>query len=334
MATRVDDRRGRFRSGLAPQPWCWGPTFTDACELRRKAAGRLEGARAAAGVRACGLPPSLADAAADAVDCSSLAFLLDASLHQRRKEEEEKARRVVMEQVKAAMEVPNLTPLQKSRTNELVEAMEAHDACKPSSGPGRRTKRRKRRKRRLPRISSRPRLRGGRIVTLVALASHALPRLTLFFWLPRGTLPVMGATTIYTGSIGSYVHIRVVRTTSNSLSVSSAAMVSRMFWQRTGPCVILVVLRHMPCRRGLPDESCTPVQLTRASWYLRAHPCRARSPSTTAVAGCAGLLHLLLCSSVVVRPKNLGNLVGMDQKDSYAARYLPRVACSWLVLLG
>ena len=34
---------------------------------------------------------------------------------------------------------------------ELVEALEAHDACKPSSGSSRR-KRKKRKKRRLPRV--------------------------------------------------------------------------------------------------------------------------------------------------------------------------------------
>ena len=35
------------------------------------------------------------------------------------------------------------------------------------------------------------------------------------------------------------------------------------------------------------------------------------------VAGYAGLMHLLLCSSVVVMAKMLGILVGMDLKDSF-----------------
>ena len=112
------------------------------------------------------LLPSLADAAADVVDHSSLAFLLKASLSQRRKEEEE-ARKVEMEHIlalreqwrarrkvlkdefMALMDLPSLTPLQVSRTRELVEAMDAHDASKPSSGSSRR-KRKKRRKRKLP----------------------------------------------------------------------------------------------------------------------------------------------------------------------------------------
>ena len=109
-------------------------------------------------------PPSPADAAADVVDNSSLAFLLKASLSQRRKEEEEEGRRVKMEQDKAVMEewrerrkvlkaefvalmaLPSLTPLQVSRSRELVEALEAHDALKPSSGSSRRNKKRKKKK--------------------------------------------------------------------------------------------------------------------------------------------------------------------------------------------
>ena len=118
------------------------------------------------------LLPSLADAAADVVDHSSLAFLLKASLSQRRKEEEEEARKVEMEQVLAVkeqwrarrkvlkdefvalMDLPSLTPLQVSRTRELVEAMDAYDASKPSSGSSRR-KRKKRRKRKLPKAGCR-----------------------------------------------------------------------------------------------------------------------------------------------------------------------------------
>ena len=50
------------------------------------------------------LLPSLTDAAADVVDHSSLAFLLNASLSQSRKEEEEEARKVEMEQVLAVKE--------------------------------------------------------------------------------------------------------------------------------------------------------------------------------------------------------------------------------------
>ena len=50
------------------------------------------------------LPPSLADAAADGVDRSSLAFLLKASLRLRKKQEEEEARKVEMEQVLAVKE--------------------------------------------------------------------------------------------------------------------------------------------------------------------------------------------------------------------------------------
>ena len=42
----------------------------------------------------------------------------------------------------ALMALPSLTPLQASRTRELVEAMDAHDASKPSSGSSRRKKKR------------------------------------------------------------------------------------------------------------------------------------------------------------------------------------------------
>ena len=126
--------------------------------------------RHSAGVAPSLLLPSLA--AADVVDHSSLAFLLKESLSQRRKEEEEAARKVEMEQVLAVkeqwrarrkvlkdefmalMDLPSLTPLQVSRTRELVEAMDAHDASKPSSGSSRR-KRKKRRKRKLPKAGCR-----------------------------------------------------------------------------------------------------------------------------------------------------------------------------------
>ena len=96
VATRADDRRGRARSGLAPQPWCWAcstarsPTGTDACELR-DAAGCLEGAgcRRVGGLGLFGswvtwcqslALPSQAGATADGVDSSSLRFLTAAAL--------------------------------------------------------------------------------------------------------------------------------------------------------------------------------------------------------------------------------------------------------------
>ena len=110
------------------------------------------------------LSPSLADAAADVVDQSSLAFLLKASLRQRRKEEEEDARKVEMEQVLAVKEqwrarrkvlkdeflalldLKSRSSLQERRLQELLDALDAHDASKPSSGSSKRKKKRKRRK--------------------------------------------------------------------------------------------------------------------------------------------------------------------------------------------
>ena len=114
------------------------------------------------------LPPSLADAAADVVDHSSLAFLLKASLRQRRKEDEEEARKVEMEQVLAVKEqwrarrkvledefmallnLESRSSLQERRLQELLDALDAHDASKPSSGSSKRRKRKKRRKKKLP----------------------------------------------------------------------------------------------------------------------------------------------------------------------------------------
>ena len=113
-------------------------------------------------------PPSLADAAADVVDHSSLAFLLKASLSQRRKEgggggEEsedgagsggdggvaEREAEGAEGGVRGAPGPPEPHSLQVNRSRELVEALEAHDACKPSSGSSRRNKKRKKKK--LPR---------------------------------------------------------------------------------------------------------------------------------------------------------------------------------------
>ena len=110
------------------------------------------------------LPPSLADAAADVVDHSSLAFLLKASLRQRRNEEEEEAREVEMEQVLAVKEqwrarrkvlkdefmalvdLESRSSLQERRLQELLDALDAHDASKLSSRSSKRKKKRKRRK--------------------------------------------------------------------------------------------------------------------------------------------------------------------------------------------
>ena len=136
----------RVRPGILAEP---GPQRSDRT------------ARHSSGTALSLSPPSLADAAVDTVDHSSLAFLLKVALQQK-KDEEEEARKVEMEQVQAAKEewrarrkvlrdefmalmaLPSHTLLQASRTRELVEAVEAHDACKPSSDLGRR-KRKKRR---------------------------------------------------------------------------------------------------------------------------------------------------------------------------------------------
>ena len=81
----------------------------------------------------------------------------------------------------ALMALPSLTPLQVSRTRELVEALEAHDACKPSSGSSRR-KRKKRKKRRLPRVprhgGRRPRGHAACVLAVLRVpgASVSVPR--------------------------------------------------------------------------------------------------------------------------------------------------------------
>ena len=112
-------------------------------------------------------PPSLADAAADTVDHSSLAFLLKVAL-QLKKGEEEEARKMEMEQVQtvkeewrarrnmlqgeflALLDLESRSSLQERRLQELLDVLDAHGASKPSSGP--RRKKRKKRKRRLPRV--------------------------------------------------------------------------------------------------------------------------------------------------------------------------------------
>ena len=81
----------------------------------------------------------------------------------------------------ALMALPSFTPLQESRTRVLVEALEAHDACKPSSGSSRR-KRKKRKKRRLPRVprhgGRRPRAHAARVPAVLRVpgASVSVPR--------------------------------------------------------------------------------------------------------------------------------------------------------------
>ena len=42
VATRADDCRGRARSGLAPQPWCWACS-TARCQTPASSAGRRPG---------------------------------------------------------------------------------------------------------------------------------------------------------------------------------------------------------------------------------------------------------------------------------------------------
>ena len=74
------------------------------------------------------------------------------------KEQWRARRKVLKDEFMALMALPSLTPLQASRTQELAEAMDAHDASKPSSGSSRR-KKKKRRRRRLPKA---PLPRGGR----------------------------------------------------------------------------------------------------------------------------------------------------------------------------
>ena len=64
-------------------------------------------------------------------------------------EEWRERRKVPKAEFVALMALPSLTPLQVSRSRELVEALEAHDALKPSSGSSRRNKKRKKKK--LPR---------------------------------------------------------------------------------------------------------------------------------------------------------------------------------------
>ena len=72
------------------------------------------------------------------------------------KEQWRARRKVLKDEFMALMDLPSLTPLQVSRTRELVEAMDAHDTSKPSSGSsGSSRKKRKKRKKRRKRESSR-----------------------------------------------------------------------------------------------------------------------------------------------------------------------------------
>ena len=148
------------------------PTETEDTPSRGsgRASSRSPGRRGV--TAACGTPRKLllhcrryADAAADTVDHSSLAFLLKVAL-QVKKDEEEEARKVEMEQVQAAKEewhtrrkvlqdeflalldLESRSSLQKHRLQELLNALDAHDASKPSSGPGRWKRKKRRRKRR------------------------------------------------------------------------------------------------------------------------------------------------------------------------------------------
>ena len=91
-------------------------------------------------------PPSLADAAADTVDHSSLAFLLKVALQMKKDEEEKEARKVETEQVQAVKEewrarrkvlqgefsallgLESRSSLQERRLQELLDALDAHDA--------------------------------------------------------------------------------------------------------------------------------------------------------------------------------------------------------------
>ena len=83
----------------------------------------------------------------DGVDGTTLRFLLEQNLSLKKKQEEEEKERKWREQRKvmkaefmALMALPSLTPLQASRSQELVEEMAAHDASKPSSGSSKRKK--------------------------------------------------------------------------------------------------------------------------------------------------------------------------------------------------
>ena len=92
----------------------------------------------------------------DGVDGTTLRFLLEQNLSLKKKQEEEEKERKWREQRKvmkaefmALMALPSLTPLQASRSQELVVEMAAHDASKPSSGSSKR-KKKKRKRRKLP----------------------------------------------------------------------------------------------------------------------------------------------------------------------------------------
>ena len=106
------------------------------------------------------LPPSLADAAPDTVDHSSLAFLLKVALQLKKDEEEKEARKVEMEQVQevkeqwrarrkvlkdefmALLDLESRSSLQERRLQELLDALDAHGASKPSPVPRRGRRRR------------------------------------------------------------------------------------------------------------------------------------------------------------------------------------------------
>ena len=100
-------------------------------------------------------------AGGDEVDATTVSFLLRENLLLQKSKEEEKERKwrerrkVLKAEFVALMALQSLTPLQLSRSRELVEALEVHDACKPSSGSSRR-KRKKRKKRRLRHGGRRP----------------------------------------------------------------------------------------------------------------------------------------------------------------------------------
>ena len=78
---------------------------------------------------------------ADGVDGTTVSDLLVQNLKLQKEEEERKwreQRKVMKAEFMALMALPSLTPLQVSSSRELVEALEAHDACKPSTSSWRR----------------------------------------------------------------------------------------------------------------------------------------------------------------------------------------------------
>ena len=225
----------------------------------------------------------LAGAAGEAVDSSSLRFLLQQSLAVKKEEEEE--RRKVMEELDVLMRIPfiQLTPDQRAVV-ERPGAFQDWKAWSSASAAGRRKKKRKKKK--LPKTSSGPLHRLPRGARLRRCGHGFRSRSSLSG--PRST--------------SWPVRIRSTVTCSSCRLVSLAILhLARCFL----PCLQARDARHQG-RYG-PEGFFRQCK----AWFAGFRRC----PSVLLFL--LVTTHLVLRSFVVFAPKMLGILVDTDQQDSY-----------------